>query len=377
MLILKQDFIYMAKFIYQATDWPNFIWNSDSLVSLLGEVRNKQGLLIGKMDSMGFDLKAEATLENLTLDTIKSSEIEGEFLNAKEVRSSIARHLGLDISGLIPSDRYVDGLVEMMLDATQNYNKPLNAERLYGWQSALFPAGRSGLYKLKTGKWRDDKKGPMQVVSGAFGKEIVHFKAPDASGISNEMKDFLKWFNNEKKLDPVFKAGIAHLWFITIHPFEDGNGRIARAITDIQLARADGSKQRFYGMSAQIRAERSKYYNILEETQKGSLDITQWLKWFLKCLVNALNQSDNTLSKVIFKAEFWNKHADANLHERQKLLLNKMLGGFEGKLTSTKWAKIAKCSNDTALRDIQDLINKQILIKENAGGRSTNYLLRK
>ncbi|MCX6162986.1 MAG: Fic family protein [Ignavibacteriae bacterium] len=367
----------MTKFIYQDKDWPNFIWNSDSLVSLLGEVRNKQGLLIGKMDSMGFDLKAEATLENLTLDTIKSSEIEGEFLNAKEVRSSIARHLGLDISGLIPSDRYVDGLVEMMLDATQNYNKPLNAERLYGWQAALFPAGRSGLYKLKTGKWRDDKKGPMQVVSGAFGKEIVHFQAPDASGISNEMKDFLKWFNNEKKLDPVFKAGIAHLWFITIHPFEDGNGRIARAITDMQLARADGSKQRFYSMSAQIRAERSKYYNILEETQKGSLDITQWLKWFLKCLVNALNQSDNTLRKVIFKAEFWNKHADANLHERQKLLLNKMLGGFEGKLTSTKWAKIAKCSNDTALRDIQDLINKQILIKENAGGRSTNYLLRK
>ena len=367
----------MVRYIWQNKDWADFIWDSNSLVSLLGEVRNKQGLLIGKMESLGFDLKSEATLENLTLDTIKSSEIEGEFLNANEVRSSIARRLGLNISGLISSDRYVDGLVEMMLDATQKFKNKLNAERLYGWQSVLFPSGRSGLYKIKTGKWRDDKKEPMQVVSGTFGNEKVHYRAPDALSIPKEMNGFLKWFNNEKKLDPVLKAGIAHLWFITIHPFEDGNGRVARAITDMQLARADGSGQRFYSMSAQIRLERNKYYEILEKTQKGSLNITLWLNWFLKCLLNAINQSEIILSKVIFKSDFWKKHSNTSLNERQKLLLNKLLEGFEGKLTSSKWAKIAKCSDDTALRDIQGLINKKILLKENSGGRSTSYVLYK
>jgi Fic family protein len=363
----------MKPYIYQRKDWPQFTWNNEALISTLVKVRNMQGKLIGRMESLGFELKAEANLETLTLDVLKSSEIEGEILDSDQVRSSIARHLGMDISGLIASDRNVDGVVEMMLDATLRHEKSLTKKRLFGWHSALFPTGKSGMHKIAVGNWRDDSDGPMQVVSGALGKEKVHFQAPDASDLNKEMKVFIDWFNTEFKLDPVLKAAVAHFWFVTIHPFDDGNGRIARAIADMQLTRADESAQRFYSMSAQIRLERKQYYDILEKTQKGSLNINEWLQWFLNCLMSAINATDKTLSKVLFKAQFWKMNASTILNDRQRLLLNKLLDGFEGNLTSSKWAKIAKCSPDTALRDIQDLISKEILRKESAGGRSTNY----
>lgn len=344
-------------------------------MSSLGKARHMQGRLMGKMESIGFLLRQEALLETLTQDVLKSTEIEGEFLNPEQVRSSLARRLGMDISGLIPSDRNVDGVVEMTLDATQHYEKPLAFERLFSWHAALFPTGRSGMYRITVGDWRKDETGPMQVVSGAMGRERVHFQAPDAALLEKEMKAFVDWFNREKKLDSVLKAGIAHLWFVTIHPFDDGNGRIARAITDLQLARADKSPQRFYSMSARIRLQRKAYYEILERTQKGTLDITEWLLWFLNCLIAALTDTESTLARVLFKARFWDKYAVTPLNDRQRLMLNKLLDGFKGKLTSSKWAKIAKCSSDTALRDIQDLIQKGILQKEAAGGRSTNYEL--
>lgn len=328
------------------------------------------------MEALGFDLRNEALLEALSQDVIKSSEIEGEILDKEQVRSSLARRLGMDISGLVDSDRDVDGVVEMMLDATQNYDQNLTKERLFGWHSSLFPAGWSGLYKIEVGKWRDDSKGPMQVVSGAMGKEKVHFQAPAAKIVNREMQNFLKWLNKKTKEDLVLMSGIAHLWFITIHPFEDGNGRIARAISDMLLSKSENSKQRFYSMSAQIRVERKGYYALLEKTQKGSLDITEWLTWFLNCLRSALKSSEEILGKVLFKHKFWNQHRDKGLNERQIKILNKMLDGFRGKLTSSKWAKINKCSKDTAIRDIQDLINKNILMKEAAGGRSTNYELK-
>lgn len=365
----------MDKYIYQHNNWPHFTWNNDDLFFTLGKVRNMQGKLIGKMEALGFDLRNEAVLETMTLDVLKSTEIEGEMLNPDQVRSSIARRLGIDISGLLASDRNVDGIVDLMLDATQHYKENLTPDRLFDWHSALFPTGRSGINKITVGNWRKDATGPMQVVSGAMGKEKVHFIAPDASKLDNEMAAFIDWFNKEEKLDPVIKAGVAHLWFVTIHPFDDGNGRVARALADMLLARSDGSSQRFYSMSAQIRLERKGYYDILEQTQKGTLDITDWLKWFLNCLLNALNSTDTILAKVLYKAQFWNNYATITLNERQKLLLNKLLDGFNGKLTSSKWAKIAKCSADTALRDIQDLINKGILRKEPSGGRSTNYEL--
>jgi Fic family protein len=365
----------MKIYIYQKEGWASFKWNNEKLLSLLGKVRNLQGKLVGKMESLGFDLRNEATLETLTLDVIKSNEIEGEILNPEQVRSSLARRLGMEISGLIPSDRDVEGVVEMMLDATQNYSIPLTKERLFDWHAALFPTGRSGMYKIIVGDWRDDSTGPMQVVSGALGKEKVHYQAPDASTIENEITQFLEWFNKNEIQDPVIKAGIAHLRFVTIHPFEDGNGRIARAITDMQLAKSDGISQRFYSMSAQISKERKQYYDVLEKTQKGTVEITSWLEWFLMCLFNALNSSNQVLGKVIYKHKFWNLNATKLQNDRQKLLLNKLLDGFDGKLTSSKWAKIAKCSTDTALRDIQDLINKNILRKTEGGGRSTSYEL--
>lgn len=344
-------------------------------MSSLGTARHMQGRLMGKMESLGFVLRQEALLETLTQDVLKSTEIEGEFLNPEQVRSSIARRLGMDISGLIPSDRNVDGVVEMTLDATQHYQKPLTFERLFSWHAALFPTGRSGMYKITVGDWRRDETGPMQVVSGAMGREKVHFQAPDAALLENEMRTFLNWFNEEEKIDPVLKAGIAHLWFVTIHPFDDGNGRIARAVTDLQLSRAENSPQRFYSMSARIRLQRKGYYEILEKTQKGTMDITEWLSWFLQCLNAALTDTESTLARVLFKAKFWDKHATASLNDRQRLMINKLLDGFKGKLTSSKWAKIAKCSSDTALRDIQDLIQKGILRKEPSGGRSTSYEL--
>jgi len=366
----------MKAYIYQQDDWANFKWNSDEFVGLLSEARNLQGRLFGKMESLGFDLRNEAFLDTLTLDVLKSSEIEGEFLNPDQVRSSVARKLGMEIAGSVESDRDVDGVVEMMLDATQNCFKPLTKERLFDWHAALFPTGRSGMSKITVADWRKDTTGPMQVVSGAMGKEKVHFQAPDSSRVDNEMNLFLGWFNNNTENDLVLKAAIAHLWFVTIHPFEDGNGRIARALTDMLLAQSDKSTQRFYSMSAQIRLERKQYYEILEKTQKGNLDITEWIKWFLNCLINSLKSTDIVLNRVLYKAEFWRKHSNTIVNERQKKLLNKILDRFEGKLTSSKWAKIAKCSKDTAIRDINDLISKDILKKEKGGGRSTSYVLK-
>ena len=366
----------MKAFIHQLDNWPNFSWKIDEFINLLSEVRNLQGRLFGRMESLGFELRNEATLETLTLDVLKSTEIEGEILNPDQVRSSIARRLGMEIAGSVESDRNVDGMVEMMVDATNNCFKPLTAERLFDWHAALFPTGRSGMYKITVADWRNDTTGPMQVVSGALGKEKVHFQATDSSLVETEMNRFLDWFNNNGGMDLVIKAAIAHLWFVIIHPFDDGNGRITRALTDMLLAQSDKSTQRFYSMSAQIRLERKQYYEILEKTQKGNLDITDWIKWFLSCLINALKSTDTVLNRVLFKADFWNKHAKTSINERQKKLLNKILDGFEGKLTSSKWAKIAKCSKDTAIRDINDLINKNILQKEEAGGRSTNYELK-
>lgn len=378
------------KYIHQLDIWPKLIWDHQQIASMLGTVRNRQGRLIGRMETLGFLLRSEAILQTLTLDVLKSSEIEGEILDPKQVRSSIARRLGMKIGGLISSDRHVDGVVEMMLDATQNFNKLLTKDRLFGWHASLFPTGRSGMHKIIVGAWRDDSHGPMRVVSGAVGRERVHFEAPEAVRLNSEMKNFLSWFNGSASLttggtmdiDPVLKAGIAHLWFVTLHPFEDGNGRIARAIADMQLARADGSRERFYSMSVQIRQERNAYYNILEKTQKNTntskegIDVTAWLKWFLACLNRALDTTENTLAVVFKKARFWESHPAGSINERQRIMLNKLFDGLEGKLTSSKWAKMAKCSQDTAQRDMLDLIEKGILIKDSAGGRSTSYLLK-
>ena len=363
----------MKRFIHQHHNWPEFTWNSNDFMNLLSEVRNLQGRLIGKMETLGFNLRNEALLGTLTLDVLKSSEIEGEFLDPDQVRSSIARRLGMEISGTVESDRNVDGVVEMMLDATQNCFKSLTPNRLFDWHAALFPTGRSGMHKITVADWRKDTTGPMQVVSGAMGKENVHFQAPDSGLLEKEMTQFLDWFNGDSRTDLVIKAAVAHLWFVTIHPFDDGNGRITRALTDMLLARSDNSNQRFYSMSAQIRLERKQYYEMLEKTQKGNLDITNWVVWFLNCLINALKATGSVLTKVLFKADFWQKQTDTVINDRQKKLLNKLMDGFEGKLTSSKWAKIAKCSKDTAVRDINDLIEKGILQKEAAGGRSTNY----
>jgi Fic family protein len=365
----------LQPYIYQRKSWPHFTWDTEILLPSLVKVRNMQGKITGKMEALGFNLSAEASLKTITADVLKSSEIEGELLDPNQVRSSIARHLGMDIAGLVPSDRQVDGVVDMMLDATQHYEQQLTADRLWGWHASLFPTGKSGPYPINVGRWRDDSTGPMQVVSGALGKEKIHFQAPDAKIVDQEMQRFLKWFNTEYVMDPVIKAAVAHLWFVTIHPFDDGNGRIARAITDLQLARADDHTQRFYSMSAQVRIERKSYYDWLETTQQGDLDITKWVQWFLNCLTSALHATSDNLSNVIQKAEFWEKYRETILNKRQRVLLNKLWDGFEGKLTSSKWAKIAKCSPDTALRDIQDLVYKNILRKEAAGGRSTNYEL--
>ncbi|MEY4875896.1 MAG: hypothetical protein RL708_1045 [Bacteroidota bacterium] len=367
----------MRPFIHQQDNWTNFTWKTEDIINLLSEVRNLQGRLTGKMEALGFNLRNEALLETLTTDVLKSSEIEGEILNPDQVRSSIAKRLGMEIAGSVEFDRNIDGVVEMMLDATQNCFKPLTKNRLFDWHAALFPIGRSGMYKITVADWRKDTTGPMQVVSGAMGKEKVHFQAPDSNLIENEMKKFINWFNNYDKIDLVIKAAVSHLWFVTIHPFEDGNGRITRALTDMLLAKADGSNQRFYSMSAQIRQERKQYYNILEKTQKGNLDITEWIQWFLQCLINALKSTDLILSKVLLKADFWNTHSKTNINDRQQKMLTKLLDSFDGKLTSSKWAKIVKCSKDTAIRDINDLINKNMLQKESAGGRSTNYELKR
>lgn len=358
--------------VYQNKNGTDFKWNNDRLLSLLANVRHLQGRLLGQMENLGFKLQEEAVLSTLTLDVLKSTEIEGEILNKDQVRSSIARRLGLDVSGLVDSPRNIDGVVEMMLDATQNYTLAITDDRLFGWHAALFPTGYSGMYKIEVAKYRS---GDMQVVSGAMGKEKVHYEAPKANIVEPEMTHFLKWFNNSSEIDPVLKAAVAHFWFITIHPFDDGNGRIARAITDMQLSRSDKNSQRFYSMSSQILAERKKYYDILEKTQHSNGDITEWMEWFLSCLERTLINSSKVLENVLVKARFWEQHSQTPLNDRQRLMLNKLFDSFEGKLTSSKWAKIAKCSQDTAIRDIQDLISKSILQKEVQGGRSTNYEL--
>jgi Fic family protein len=364
----------MTKYVHQLPDWPRFHWDQD-LAEQLAAVRHRQGRLIGRSESLGFPFRREAVLQTLTEDVVKSSEIEGEILDENQVRSSLARRLGMDIGALAPVDRDVEGVVEMMLDATQQYEKPLTQERLLGWHAALFPTGRSGMSKITVGAWRDDKSGPMQVVSGPIGRERVHYEAPAATRLAEEMETFLAWFNAEVSTDPVLKAGIAHLWLVTIHPFDDGNGRIARAVADMALARSEQSSQRFYSMSAQIRQERNAYYDMLEATQTADLDITSWLRWFLGCLDRAFDRAESVLADVLRKARFWEKHASAPINDRQRDMLNRLLDGFEGNLTSSKWATMEKCSQDTALRDIDDLLKRGILIKNAAGGRSANYSL--
>lgn len=354
-----------------------FHWDHDRLIDLLARVRYKQGKLLGRMEALGFSFRSEAMLGTLTLDVLKSNEIEGELLDSEQVRSSIARRLGLDAFALVAADRNVEGVVDMLLDATQQFDALLTNDRLFNWHAALFPTGRSGMYPITVANWRTHEHGPMQVVSGALGKERVHFQAPDAARLDAEMTVFLEWFNAAETTDPVIKAAIAHLWFVTVHPFDDGNGRMARTIADMQLARADGSSQRFYSMSAQIRKERNDYYAALERTQRGDLDITDWLYWFLACLDRALTSAEDTLAAVLYKARYWEWLATKSLNERQCLLLNKLLDGFDGKLTTSKWAKITKCSQDTALRDIQQLVAQGILIREEAGGRSMSYELGK
>ncbi len=362
-------------YIYERRGWPRFQWRDDRLAALLADVRHKQGRLLGRMEGLGFQFRTEAMLRTLTEDVLKSSEIEGEKLDADQVRSSIARRLGLDIAGLVPADRDVEGVVEMMLDATQKYKRKLTAERLFDWHAALFPTGRSGMSRIVVGHWRDDSQGPMQIVSGPNGREKVHYEAPAAKELNREMKAFLEWFEGERRLDPVLKAGLAHLWFVTIHPFEDGNGRIARAIADMALARSEESPQRFYSMSAQIRVKRKAYYDMLERTQKGDMDVTPWLIWFLECLGRAIEGADGLLNTVLQKAQFWNRLKDAAINDRQRLVLNRLLNGLEGKLTSSKYAKLAKTSQDTATRDIVDLIDKGALVRDPGGGRSTSYSL--
>jgi len=361
-------------YVHELTDWPNLRWSDEQLAQPLAAVRHRQGRLIGHMEALGFPLREEAVLQALTEDVIKSSEIEGEVLDRGQVRSSIARRLGMDIGGLVQADRNVEGVVEMMLDATQNYAEPLTAERLFGWHAALFPTGRSGMSRITVGAWRTAEAGPMQVVSGPIGRERVHYEAPASERLDAEMSRFLEWFETATP-DPVLKAGIAHLWFVTIHPFDDGNGRIARAIADLALARAEGTAQRFYSMSAQIRVERKAYYDMLESTQKSDLDITPWLLWFIGCLDRAFDGAETILSSVMHKARFWESMAGQALNERQRKVINRLLDGFEGKLTNAKWAAITKASSDTALRDINDLVQRGILVKDPAGGRSTSYSL--
>jgi Fic family protein len=362
----------MEKYIYQHENWTNFTWDYSKIAVILGEVRNLQGKLLGTMNALGFSLKSEAMLETLTLDILKSSEIEGEKLNRKQVRSSIAKRLGLEVGGLTLINRNVEGIVEMLLNAIQNYTEDLSEDRFFGWHSALFPSGRSGYYKIEVGKYRT---GEMQVVSGGIGKENVHYEAVEAKYVKQEMDKFINWVNGKSQIDPVLKAAIAHLWFVTIHPFDDGNGRLARAIADMLLARSDGSSQRFYSMSNQILKERKKYYRALEKTQHGGSDITFWLHWFLNCLKNTLLNTEIVFKSVFRKADFWEKHNSTPLNERQRFVINKLFDNFYGKLTSSKWAKITKISSDTALRDIKDLIEKGVLQQEEAGGRSTNYIL--
>ncbi len=362
--------------IHEHQNWPDFTWGAETLASKLADIRHRQGRLLGRMEGFGFELKREASLSTLTNDVVKSSAIEGENLNPEEVRSSIARRLGIDIAGLIQASRDVEGIVEMMLDATQQFSKPLTKDRLFDWHAALFPTGRSGMHKITVGGWRTIDAGPMQVVSGSIGKEKVHFEAPSAERLEKEMKAFLAWLGGEDDTDPVIRAGIAHLWFVTIHPFEDGNGRIARAIGDMALARADGTQDRFYSLSSRIEAERKQYYDQLEAQQRATPDITEWLSWFLDCLGRAISNAETTLGDVLFKAQLWDMINQKLVNDRQRLIISRMLeDDFESFMNTSKYAKLAKCSNDTALRDIQELKERDIFIQNPGGGRSTSYRL--
>jgi Fic family protein len=365
----------MATYIHKLPDWPKFRWDDGRLTASLAAARHLQGRLVGQMEALGVGVREEAVLRTLTEDVLKSSEIEGEKLDAGQVRSSVARRLGIDVGGLLPADRHVDGVVEMMLDATQHYDQPLAAERLFGWHASLFPTGRSGMHRITVGTWRGDRTAPMQVVSGPVGRERVHFEAPEAGRLDDEMQRFLEWFNSDATTEPVLKAALSHLWFVTIHPFDDGNGRIARAIADMSLARSEGSPRRFYSMSAQIREERGDYYRILEQTQRATLDVTAWMEWFLGCLTRAIESAQAALSGVLETARFWEKLRDIPLNDRQRLVINRLFDGFEGKLTTSKWAALTKSSPDTALRDIQQLLDRGVLVRNAAGGRSTSYSL--
>lgn len=362
----------MAKYIYEHKNWTDFTWDDKALNVIFGEVKLMQGKILGQMNALGFSAKEEATLANLTLDVVKSSEIEGELLNFEQVRSSIARRLGINTLGLVPSSRHIEGVVEMMLDATQRHQLPLTEKRLFGWHASLFPTGYSGPYKIEVGKYRT---GEMQVVSGVIGKEKVHFVAVKHEEVKVEMDKFLYWFNNDASLDAVLKAAIAHFWFIIIHPFDDGNGRIGRAITDMLLARAENSGDRFYSMSSQILIERKRYYEIVQIVQHSTGDITEWLTWFLECLKNAMIATEKTTEKILQKAEFWKLHEHTTINERQRMIINKLFDGFDGKLQTSKWAKITKISTDTALRDIKDLVEKGILLQTDDKGRNANYVL--
>lgn len=361
-------------YIHEKPGWPKFAWDDSALADARAAVRQKHGRLLGRMEALGFDLRSEASLITLTSEVVKSSAIEGEHLDPDEVRSSIARKLGLDAGGLPKAGRSVDGVVEMMIDATRNYPTPLTKKRLFGWHGSLFAKPPRGA-RIKVGAWRTRASGPMQVVSGAIGREKVHFEAPDADRLEAEMSRFIDWFNTPTSMDPVLKAGVAHFWFVTIHPFEDGNGRIARAIADMALARADETKDRFYSMSAQIEAERKDYYRELEAAQRGSLDITRWMMWFLGCLERAIDAAEQALASVLYKARFWHRINERPVNERQRVVINRMLSGFEGFLTTSKYATLAKCSPDTALRDIQELLARGILMRTSGGGRSTSYRL--
>jgi Fic family protein len=365
----------MSTYIHQLAEWPKFSWDGGRLVAPLAATRHAQGRLIGQMEVLGFKVREEAVLRTITEDVLKSSEIEGETLDGDQVRSSVARRLGLDIGGSLTADRHVEGVVEMMLDATQHYGQPLTVDRLCAWHASLFPTGRSGMQRITVGTWRDDRTAPMQVVSGPVGRERVHFEAPAAARLDEEMRRFLEWFDTDATLEPVLKAALAHLWFVTIHPFDDGNGRMARAIADMSLARSEKSPQRFYSMSGQIREERSNYYGILERTQTGTLDVTDWIEWFLGCLARAIEGAQTALASVIDKARYWEALRALSLNERQRLVIDLLLEGFEGKLTTSKWAALTRSSNDTALRDIQQLVDRGVLMRNSAGGRSTSYSL--
>jgi len=365
----------MCAYIHELPDWPAFRWDDQRLAAPLAAARHLQGRLIGRMEALGFGATEQVVLRTLTDDVLKSSEIEGELLEADQVRSSVARRLGIDIGGLTPADPRADGVVEMMLDATQRYQELLTAERLFGWHAALFPTGRSGMHRITVGAWRDDRSAPMQVVSGPVGRERVHFEAPAAGRLDAEMHRFLDWFNGDATAEPVLKAALAHLWFVTIHPFDDGNGRMARAIADMSLARSEGSSQRFYSMSAQIRDQRAEYYRTLELTQRGTMNVTAWMDWFLGCLSRAIERSQAALSGVVERTRYWEKLREVTLNERQRLVIKLLLEGFEGKLTTSKWAALTKSSTDTALRDIQQLVDRGVLVRNAAGGRSTSYSL--